>query len=184
MKTRSEKGGELPEGFLYQEDFLSEEEEQRLLRIFTELPFETFEYKGFQAKRRVLAYGWTYDFNTNKLSRAVEIPAFLLPLRERAALPAGVAADDFVEALLTEYGAGAQINWHRDLTIFGKIAGISLGSSCTFRFKPSDKEGAAVSVVLAPRSLYVMEGVARWQYQHSIPPVKELRYSITFRTLR
>ncbi|HEX7256079.1 MAG TPA: hypothetical protein VF236_09155 [Gaiellaceae bacterium] len=39
-------------------------------------------------------------------------------------------------------------------------------------------------VLLEPRSGYVLTGPARTSWQHSIPPTKELRYSITFRTLR
>jgi alkylated DNA repair protein (DNA oxidative demethylase) len=39
-------------------------------------------------------------------------------------------------------------------------------------------------LTLEPRSGYVLAGEARRSWQHSIPPAKELRYSITFRTLR
>jgi hypothetical protein len=37
---------------------------------------------------------------------------------------------------------------------------------------------------ILPRSGYVLSGAARYAWQHSIPPTKALRYSITFRTLR
>ena len=89
-----------------------------------------------------------------------------------------------VEAIVTEYSAGAPIGWHRDAPQFGDVIGISVGGSCRMRFKPYKKEGRIVSQILEPRSLYVIRGVARWQYQHSIPAVESLRYSITFRTLR
>jgi alkylated DNA repair protein (DNA oxidative demethylase) len=39
-------------------------------------------------------------------------------------------------------------------------------------------------VELAPRSAYVLAGAARSNWQHSIPPVPDLRFSITFRQLR
>ena len=52
------------------------------------------------------------------------------------------------------------------------------------RLKPYREKGSIVSVVLEPRSAYVMRGPARWKFQHSIPPVKDFRYSVTFRTLR
>jgi alkylated DNA repair dioxygenase AlkB len=39
-------------------------------------------------------------------------------------------------------------------------------------------------VTLERRSAYILSGAARWNFQHSIPAVKELRYSITFRTWR
>jgi alkylated DNA repair dioxygenase AlkB len=174
----------MPEGFRLQEEFLDRQEENDLLGTIGSLQFETFQYKGFVAKRRVIAYGWSYDFNSNELSRAEPVPEFLFPVRQRAAEIAGVAAEELEEALLTEYAEGAPINWHRDLPMFDKVIGISLLSSCTMKLKSFRKEAKAVSVLLPRRSLYIMEGAARWHNQHSIPAVKELRYSITFRTLR
>lgn len=174
----------LPAGFLYLENFLTEQEENELLANIDTLDFQSFEYRGFTAKRRVIAYGWTYDFNANVLSSAPAIPEFLFPVRARAAEVAGVAAEELEEALLTEYSPGSPINWHRDLPMFEKVIGISLLSSCTMKLKSFKKDAKAVSITLHPRSLYVMEGTARWHYQHSIPAVKDLRYSITFRTLK
>lgn len=174
----------LPEGFLYHEEFLDQSEEGKLLEVFSGLRFETFEYRGFTAKRRVIAWGWSYDFNTNELSKAKEIPKFLLPVRDRAAQIAGIGPEELVEALLTEYPPGAPINWHRDLPMFEIVVGISLLSSCTMKFKSFKKDAKAVPIVLMPRSLYVMRGAARWQYQHAIQAVKQLRYSITFRSLK
>jgi alkylated DNA repair dioxygenase AlkB len=174
----------LPEGFVYLPDFLSEAEEAGLLEIIPTLDFRIFEYKGFPAKRRIVDYGWSYNFNTNQLSRGDDIPAFLLAVRARAAAAAQLEAEELEEALITEYSPGAQINWHRDLPMFEQVLGISLLQSCTFKLKPYQKEGKPLAIPLAPRSLYIMTGAARWSYLHHIPPVKELRYSITFRTLR
>lgn len=174
----------LPSGFMYCPAFLSEEEEGGLVEIFRTLPFEVFQYRGFQARRRIVAYGWTYDFNTNELSRAADIPEFLQPVLIRAAEATNIPAEELEEALVTEYTPGAQINWHRDLPMFEKVVGISLLGSCTFRLKSYSKDAKPVPVVLEPRSLYLMEGSARWNHVHSIPPVKELRYSITLRTLK
>lgn len=174
----------LPPGFLYLENFLDEEEEAELVETFLTLSFGSFEYKGFVAKRRVIGYGWTYDFNTNELAKGKDIPAFLLPLRERAAQVAKVAPEELEEALLTEYTPGSQINWHRDLPMFDKVIGISLLGSCTMKLRSYRRGEKIVSVPLKPRSLYLMTGAARWNWQHHIPPVKDLRYSITFRTLK
>jgi len=41
-----------------------------------------------------------------------------------------------------------------------------------------------MAIELPPRSLYRLEGVARWEWEHSIPPVAQIRRSITLRTLR
>jgi alkylated DNA repair dioxygenase AlkB len=186
---------ELPEGFLYRSDFLSEAEESELLRIFPALDFAAYDYHGYLAKRRVARYGVNYDINTRELSGVARpIPDFLLGVRERAAEFAGVCADSLVQAMVTEYSVGTPIGWHRDAPQFGTIIGISLGSACRMRLKPyaSTKSDATrarpaakpLSIQLEPRSIYVMRGIARSRWQHSIPAVEHIRYSITFRTLR
>ena len=40
------------------------------------------------------------------------------------------------------------------------------------------------AAALAPRSAYLLDGPARTDWQHSITPGAELRYSVTFRSLR
>jgi alkylated DNA repair dioxygenase AlkB len=69
--------------------------------------------------------------------------------------------------------------------VFGDVVGISLLSPCMFRFRR--KEGAGwqrASLTLTPRSAYVMRGASRSEWEHSIPAVDLLRYSVTFRTFR
>jgi alkylated DNA repair dioxygenase AlkB len=41
-----------------------------------------------------------------------------------------------------------------------------------------------IKLTLEPRSIYLLRGAARWAWQHSVAPTKELRYSITLRTAR
>jgi alkylated DNA repair dioxygenase AlkB len=174
----------LPEGLLYQPDFLSDAEEADLVRIFRELPFQAFDFHGYTAKRRVLEFGLEYDFTTRRATTTQSFPEFLSAVRQRAAQFAGVSATDLVEGMVTEYCAGAPIGWHRDAPQFGTIIGISLASTSRMRFKAYKAEGKPLALTLEPRSIYVMRGPARWKFQHSIPAVKELWYSITFRTLR
>jgi alkylated DNA repair dioxygenase AlkB len=175
---------ELPSGFVYQPEFLSIEEEQELLRVIGALSFRPFEFQGFTAKRRVVEYGWEYDFGSRKASQAEPVPEYLRSLRGRVARFAALAEDELVESIVTEYPAGAPIGWHRDVPQFEDVMGVSLLSSCRMRFKPYKGEGKIVSAALEPRSIYVLRDAARWEFQHSIPAVKSLRYSITFRTLR
>ena len=176
---------ELPEGFLFRDEFLSEREEAELLRIFGALEFQAYDYHGYQAKRRVVRYGVNYDINTREVSETARpIPEFLQDVRERAAEIAGVPVDALVQAMVSEYSVGTPIGWHRDAPQFGTIVGISLGSACRLRLKPYQGTGKILSLRLEPRSIYVMRGPARSQWQHSIPPVEQTRYSITFRTLR
>jgi len=175
----------LPEGFAYQADFLSPAEEETLLARLRDLPFREFEFHGFLGKRRVHSFGWRYVFGEGGLQPADPIPGFLLTLREKAAAFGGLPADALQQVLLTEYRPGAPIGWHRDRSVFGDVVGISLLSACVLRFRRRDGDRwQRASRALAPRSLYVLRGPARSVWEHSIPPVEALRYSITFRGLK
>jgi alkylated DNA repair dioxygenase AlkB len=147
--------------------------------------FESFLFQGFTGKRRVVSFGWRYDFNEHALLQADDIPPFLLPLRERAAAFAGLEPSAFQHVLITEYSAGAGIGWHRDRPVFDEVVGISLLSACDFRFrlKAGDKWERA-KVLAAPRSVYLLSGPSRTAWEHSIPEVDGLRYSVTFRNFR
>jgi alkylated DNA repair dioxygenase AlkB len=174
----------LPEGFLYQPDFLSESEEAELLCTVETLQFGAYDFRGYIAKRRVVAYGGGYDSGTRRMAVTDKVlPDFLSPIRDRAAAIAGIPANEIVQALVTEYSVGTPIGWHRDSPQFETIIGISLRSSCRLRLKPYQGEEKIISRMLEPRSIYVMRGPVRWHFQHSIPAVKDLRYSITLRTL-
>jgi alkylated DNA repair dioxygenase AlkB len=175
----------LPEGFRYWPDFLSADEERDLVERFATLPFKEFEFRGYRGNRRVLSFGWQYDFNQMELQRTDDMPAFLLPLRERAARFANLEASDLQHVLLTEYAPGAGIGWHKDKPIFAEVVGISLGSRCAFRFRrKSGRTWERASVVAEPRSAYLLRGPSRTEWEHSIPALDRLRYSITFRNFR
>jgi alkylated DNA repair dioxygenase AlkB len=144
-----------------------------------------FRYKqGWTGKRLTASFGWSYDFDTGGLDPTQALPAWLLPLRERAARFAGVAPKEFAQALLIRYDPGAGIGWHRDRPIFEHVLGISLGAPATLRFRKRRPGGFdRTSVFLAPRSIYHLTGEARHTWEHSIPPLPERRWSITFRSL-
>jgi alkylated DNA repair dioxygenase AlkB len=180
---------EMPEGFLYRDEFLTNAEEAKLVHIFHGLEFVAYDYHGYIARRRIVRYGVNYDINTREPSEtAQQVPEFLVGVRERAAEFAALPADELVQAMVSEYSVGTPIGWHRDAPQFGVIVGISLGSACRMRLKPQtpgkNLPGKVLSIRLEPRSIYVIRGVARSGWQHSIPAVDEMRYSITFRTLR
>lgn len=178
-------GPPFPAGFRYQADFLSPAEEQALVERFADLPFREFEFQGYVGKRRVVSFGWRYDFNASALHRTEHMPEFLLPFRDRAAAFAGMAPSDLQQVLLTEYPPGAAIGWHRDRPVFGEVVGISLLSPCVFRLRR--KAGAKwerVSMVAEPRSAYLLQGPSRTEWEHSIPAAESRRYSITFRNFR
>jgi alkylated DNA repair dioxygenase AlkB len=176
-----------PEGFTYRPEFLDAKEEPILLEALKSLPFKEAEYREWQAKRRIVSYGGRYDFSRHSLNPAPPIPDFLIPFRARLAEWAGIASTSLQHATLAEYRPGTQLGWHRDVPNFEHIVGVSLGGSARMRLRPyPPKRGARTArvVELAPRSVYSFGGIARWNWQHAISPTKELRYSITFRTLR
>ncbi|MBV8888891.1 MAG: alpha-ketoglutarate-dependent dioxygenase AlkB [Alphaproteobacteria bacterium] len=174
----------LPPGFAYRADLLSPAEESELLLRMQELPFKEFAFHGYFGKRRVVSFGLSYDFNERRARRADPIPAFLGPLRDRAAEYAGLAPAGIEHALVTEYTPGAAIGWHRDRPQFDDVIGISLAAACRFRFRRRLGTGwQRAAVVLEPRSVYLLRGPVRTDWEHSIPPAEQLRYSITFRSV-
>ncbi len=173
-----------PEGLRYQEEFISAAEEQDLAARIAGLPLAPFQFGAYEGHRRVVSFGWRYDYSHHKLESASAPPSWIADLTRRveafAALPAGAVR----QVLFTEYAPGVGIGWHRDKPAYDVVLGVSLGSACGLRFrrKLGDK-WQRFTLQAAPRSLYVLRGAARHEWQHSIAAVEHLRYSITFRTL-
>lgn len=175
----------LPEGFVYRPQFIDQSEHDALVKVIRTLDFHEVRMHGVVARRRVIQYGWKYAFDGARLTPGPDLPAFLLPLRDRAAALVPVPTAALSEVLVTEYQPGAPIGWHRDAPGFGIVVGVSLLSACRFRFRRGPERGSErVTLTLEPRSAYVLSGPARTEWQHSIPEVDTLRYSLTFRTLR
>jgi alkylated DNA repair dioxygenase AlkB len=177
-----------PAGFLYEPHFITPEEERELLAVVTSMELRPMLFQGYEAKRKVASFGYDWSFEHRKLSKGKEIPAAFEALMVKVATHLSLGKEAFAELLVTGYTEGSVINWHRDAPPFALIAGISLLSDCTFRFRPHEKEKqtrkAIISLPVQRRSLYCMQGPARSDWQHSITPVKETRYSVTLRTLR
>ncbi|MCU1381574.1 MAG: 2OG-Fe(II) oxygenase [Acidobacteria bacterium] len=183
---------DLPDGFRYRDDFITADEETSLAADIARVEFAVFEMRGVVARRRVAFFGRSYDAGSAKVTPP--LPPFLLPLRAKIAAWAGVAPDAFAMALINEYRPGAPIGWHRDAPQYGIVAGVSLLSSCRMKLRPyvapkahaamPGKRTATHAITLERRSVYLMAGESRSGYEHHIPAVDTLRYSITFRTLR
>jgi alkylated DNA repair dioxygenase AlkB len=171
-----------PEGFAYREEAITPEEERALAGQFALLPLTPFAFHGFFGRRRIVSYGWRYDYAGRTLRPSDEIPGLLLPLRERAAEIAGVAVQSLQQVLVTEYAPGAAIGWHRDKPMFEDVVAFSFLAPCTLRLRRRRDEGwDRRSIKLRPRSAYLLRGPSRRDWQHSIPPVGQLRFSVTFR---
>jgi alkylated DNA repair dioxygenase AlkB len=178
-------GPAFPEGFRYQPDVISPEHERVLLERVRDLPFKEFQFHGFVGKRRTVSFGWHYDFNERLLRKTNDMPDFLLALRKDAAGFAGLPPEQFQHVLVTEYADGAGIGWHKDKAVFGEVIGISLLSPCTFRLRRKrGDDWERVSLEAEPRSAYLLSGPSRTEWEHSIPGVDALRYSLTYRNLR
>jgi alkylated DNA repair dioxygenase AlkB len=178
----------LPEGMSFREDFISEGEEAALLERIRSLDLQEARYKAYTARRRTMSFGSQYDYDDNRLLAAPAIPAFLHPLRARLAEWAGIDADAFTNALVAEYRPATPLGWHRDVPDYELVAGVSLAGEARMRLRPyppvSPKKEDIINLTLPPCSAYILKGVARWGWQHSIAPTPGLRYSITFRTRR
>lgn len=176
----------LPCGLTYEPAFLSVDEETRLVEAVRDLPLAPADYRGFTARRRIASFGASYDFSARRLRPAPAMPAFLWPLRDRIAARLRVPPARVVHALVTEYAAGTPLGWHRDTPEFEEVAGVSLAGECEMRWRryPPRPGAAMLKLVVAPRSLYLMTGEARWNWQHSVAATRGLRFSITLRTLR
>lgn len=177
---------DLPEGFRYASELIGPADEASLVARVRGLPFREFEFHGHMGRRRVLSFGWRYDFSAGHLRKADAIPDFLLSLRPAAAVFAGLEPEGLRHVLVTEYGPGAGIGWHRDKAVFGETVGVSLLSPCVLRLrrKAGERKWERVNLTAEPRSAYLLSGPARDVWEHSIPPMGALRYSITFRNLR
>lgn len=171
-------------GLKLRKDFITAEEERALLARLDALDMAPFRFQGWLGKRRTQSFGWRYDFEDASFRRADPLPEWLLALRDKAAAMVGVGPDDFVHVLLARYDPGAGIGWHRDRPVFDRVVGISLGSAADMRFRQRTDSGfRRATLHLEPRSAYLLAGEVRHDWEHSIAPHDQLRFSITFRTL-
>ena len=177
-----------PSGFSYQPDFLTHNEETRYIEAIKKIELHKLIFQGFEAKRKTASFGQDYNFDKRTISKGKPFPGELNPLIEKVADHLSMNRAAFGELLVTEYPVGSVINWHRDAPAFDMIVGISLNADCIFRLRPYDKakrsRSSVISFPVLRRSIYIMKEESRTDWEHSIAPVKNLRYSITLRTLK
>jgi alkylated DNA repair dioxygenase AlkB len=171
-------------GLAFRDQLIGRAEESELMSNIQRVDLSPFRFQGWTGKRMTRTFGWRYDFDDRSFQPVDPMPAWLDDLRGKAAVFAGLDADEFVHALVTRYDPGAPIGWHRDRPQFGTVVGVSLGSEAMLRFRKRDGSGfRRFSLTLPPRSAYLLSGEARHEWEHSIAPAEQLRFSITFRTL-
>lgn len=178
----------LPEGFYYYPDFIDQEEERQLLVVIQQLELHAMVFQGYTAKRKVASFGYDYNFTTRKLTKGIPIPNSFSRIIDQVTEQLLMDREQIAELLVTEYPIGSVINWHRDAPPFETIAGISLAADCIFKLRPYDQSlrsrKSVISFPVKQRSLYIMQGSARSDWEHSTAPVHDIRYSITLRTLK
>jgi alkylated DNA repair dioxygenase AlkB len=174
-----------PAGLRYQPEFVSEATEKELVSLISELPLKPFQFGAYEGKRRVASFGFRYDYTLGKLQEASPIPDWLTSIIGSVEKFGGLRGGSVRQILCTEYDAGVGIGWHRDRPHFDEVFGLSLASSCKFRFRRADGDKwRRFTLSAEPRSLYLMSGESRQVWEHSIPAVEQRRYSVTFRTMR
>lgn len=188
MLTLFDLSPEIPEGFSYYPGFISQEEEIKILDNIKHFDLQPMRFHEYEAKRKVIHFGKGWSFTQKKLVPGAELPSEFNFLIDRVAAKLNVTREHIAQFLITQYPVGSVINWHRDAPPFDMIAGVSLQSACSFRLRPHDKprqtKNSTLSFQVERRSLYIMQGSARSEWQHSIAPVDKIRFSLTFRTLK
>jgi alkylated DNA repair dioxygenase AlkB len=170
-------------GLRYCEDLIDDDEERALVERLGALDLSPFRFHGWVGNRKTQSFGWRYDFDDASFTPADPLPDWLEGVRDKAAAFAQLEPDAFVHVLLARYDPGAGIGWHRDRDVFEQVVGVSLGTPATLRFRQRLPTGfRRASVAVAPRSAYLLSGEARYDWEHSIAPGEQLRFSITFRT--
>jgi alkylated DNA repair dioxygenase AlkB len=177
-----------PPGLQFVPDFLSQAEADAVLELVAKLTLVEARYKDYTAKRRVASFGGQFDYTAMQLKNGPAIPDMFAPLIDQIAGWLGVAPSLFTHMLVAEYSPGTPLGWHRDVPDFESIVGVSLLGTATMKFRPYPhtvgQRTKVLQLELPPRSLYVIEGDARWHWQHSVAATHEQRFSVTLRTRR
>jgi alkylated DNA repair dioxygenase AlkB len=140
-------------------------------------------------KRRTQYYGHRYGSEGGEGRR--EIPAWAVSIRERL-VERGVFPELPPQMGINEYLPGQGIAPHVDY-LEGTVVSLSLGSGCVMDFK-DQAEPRKCSLYLPPRSIVMLNGLARYQWTHGIAPrlrdnvegrslARQRRISLTFRSV-
>lgn len=163
---------------------VTEEEAAILCERIDASGLSPFRFQQWTGNRLTSSYGWHYDFGGGGVVRAEPMPEWLADLRQRVVSGLGDRPADYEQALLIRYDPGAGIGWHRDRPQFGRVIGLSLGAEATMRLRRRSNGGfERASFPLLPGHAYRLDGEARRDWEHSIVPQVQPRWSITFRTL-
>jgi alkylated DNA repair dioxygenase AlkB len=196
-RTAAEPEPAQPPGFLYVPELITRAEERALLDWFAASPdWKLVTFRGQTARRRAMSFGARYLTQGRRLEPAPALPLELAIYRDRmveaaciglgrTSALAGRTIADFALCTALHYPLGGAIGWHADNRTFGPtVLSLSLGATARLQLQRTGDDGGEAGVIeqeLAPRSLFVLAGEARADWQHRICPVREERYSLTVR---
>jgi alkylated DNA repair protein (DNA oxidative demethylase) len=171
------------EGFTYHPNFLTTDEASALLANLAALPFRSDRFRGVTMKRTIVCFGSDYiSASRSARNPAPPIPAFLVPVRDRAAAIAHVEAASLMQAIIWRYPPKFGIDWHIDNLAFGPVVcGVSLGVPAVMHL---ERSGSKIQQALEPGSLYILRDEARYEWKHKVDGNRGERFSITFRSMK
>jgi alkylated DNA repair dioxygenase AlkB len=171
------------EGVSLHSGVLSGDEERELLAFLGDVTYRTIAMRGMVAKRTIACFGYDYQYRSRSVVEVKPIPALLIDVKRRCT-DVAMVLDAFDQVIVSRYPEGAGIGWHTDSPVFGDlIMGLSLGAPARLHLRRRGETAAATMIELPARSLYMIGGPARWDFEHRVPPVRAERYSLTFRSV-
>lgn len=173
-------------GLVQVHDAITTPREAEISALIDAAPLAPFQFGQWEGKRLTVNYGSAHDYQRARPSDAPPLPDWLVALRDELAPQVARDPRQFVQGLLIRYDPGAGIGWHRDRPQYGEVIGLSLGAPVTLRLRRRLPGGGfeRVGVPLPPRSLYLLSGAVRDEWEHSIAPTDATRRSVTLRTMR
>lgn len=188
--SRNQEAIAMIDGLQYVENYIDEKQHDWALAWIDEHQWLD------DLKRRVQHYGFKYDYRARKVNydmRIGELPAWLHRLSEKLHKD-GYMPEVADQVIVNEYLPGQGIASHIDCEpcFQNTIVSLSLGSGCVMNFTHKSDKTQKIPVWLAPRSLVVLSGEARYEWLHGIPARKsdewdsekherQRRVSLTFR---
>nr|XP_033804703.1 alkylated DNA repair protein alkB homolog 8 isoform X2 [Geotrypetes seraphini] len=166
----------LPPGLLVIEEFVSFEEEEKLLESIAWTVDTDKENTVVSLKhRRVKHYGYEFRYDNNNVDKEKPLPGGLPEICNsllEKCLNQGFAKYKPDQLTINQYEPGQGIPPHVDThsAFEDEIISLSLGAEIVMDFKHPD--GRTVAVMLPRRSLLVMTGESRYLWTHGITPRK------------
>ena len=177
-------------GLQYVENYIDEGQHDRSLERIDEHQWI------YDLKRRVQHYGFKYNYKARKVDmdmRIGELPEWLKSLSHQLHKD-GYMPEVADQVIVNEYEPGQGISSHIDCEpcFQNTIVSLSLGSGCVMNFTNKSDKTKKIPAWLAPRSLVVLSGEARYEWLHGIAARKsdewdgqkyerKRRVSLTFR---